>query len=181
MKTSGIIRRVDSLGRIVIPKELRQALGIHTGDSLEVGLTADNHITLTKHSWLKELEAPSTELVRTLYRICGRPAIVADRERVLAAAGFGSLKVSGELITPSLRRVIEGRSVYRGDMGRRVPVMDRHRDVQALISVPIIIHGEPSGCVLLTGTPDADALQQMDTNEKILTALTSVSGSCLSD
>lgn len=181
MNTTGIIRRVDSLGRVVIPKEIRQNMGIHTGDSLEISLTPDHHIMLTKHSWLKELEAPAKDLVRTLARNCGRPAIVADRERILAAAGFGEHKVSGERITPALRRLMESRSIYQAGTGRKVPITENIQGYSVMLSVPIIVQGEAGGCVLLAYQKELPTPQELETDEKILTTLTAVIGSYLSE
>lgn len=184
MKASGIIRRVDSLGRIVIPKELRQSIGIHTGDSLEVGLNADNQIVLSRHSWLKELERPAKELCRTLQRVCGCAAAVTDRERVLAAAGFGDCKLTKEPISVALRRITEGNTIYRMGEGAKVFLTERHRDMVVTQAVPISIHGEASGCVLLA-VPANSAKSidpvQMECDLKIITTLSSVIGSYLSN
>lgn len=180
MHTSGIIRRVDSLGRVVIPKEIRQNMGIRTGDSLEISM-ADNRITLVKHSWLKELELPAKDLVRTLLRNCGRPAVVADRECILAAAGFGETKLSGVRVSSQLYRVMESRSIYHAGRGRTVSITDGLRDYSVMMSVPIIVQGEAGGCVLLAYQKELPTQSEIETNEKILTTLTSVIGSYLSE
>lgn len=181
MEASGIIRRVDSLGRIVIPKEVRQALGIQTGDSLEVGLTPDNQITLSKHSWLKEMEGPAKDLCRTLQRTCGRAAAVTDREHVLAAYGFGGFRLKGESISNNLRRVIESRSAFQAMEGRNVAISEQFRDMSVQLAVPIIVHGESSGCVLLAQPWGQYTRGQYESDIKVLTALSSVIGSYLSN
>lgn len=184
MEASGIIRRVDSLGRIVIPKELRQTLGIHTGDSLEVGLNGNGQIILSKHSWLKELEGPARDLCRTLQRTCGRPAAVADREHLLAAAGFSGQKISGERISHMLQRIVEARVPFRAAENQQIYLTDQNRESAVLQAVPIIVHGEASGCILLakgSGSAEKISPEEFDSNDKVLTALASVIGSYLSD
>lgn len=184
MEATGIIRRVDSLGRVVIPKEMRQTLGIHTGDSLEIGLNAENQIILSKHSWLKELETPAKDLCRTLQRTCGRPAAVTDRERILAAAGFGERKLSGGFISAALRRVIEARSPFRAEETEPVFLTDYSQELSVVQAVPIIVHGEASGCVLLaclSNQTEPIASGDLDSDFKVLSALSTVIGSYLSD
>lgn len=184
MEASGIIRRVDSLGRIVIPKELRQTLGIHTGDSLEVGVNEQNQIVLSKHSWLKELEVPSRDLCRTLLRTCGRAAAVADREHILASAGFRDQRISGEPISTMLRRLIEARAPFRAVDRPVIYLTDRSQDSMVVQAVPIIVHGEASGCIVLAGSVNQTEQltpEELDCNEKVLIALTAVIGSYLSD
>ena len=86
MKTTGVIRRIDELGRIVIPKEIRKNLRIKNGDSLEIFLESDN-IILKKYSQLETIENVSVDYVEAFNSIIKHNIIVTDRDKVIAVSG----------------------------------------------------------------------------------------------
>ena len=86
MKTTGVIRRIDELGRIVIPKEIRKSLRIKNGESLEVYLDGDS-IILKKFSQIESLESISVDYVEAFNQIIKHNIIVTDRDKVVAVSG----------------------------------------------------------------------------------------------
>ena len=108
MKTTGVVRRIDDLGRIVIPKEIRRTLRIHDGESLEIFV--DNEIiTLKKYSSLNELANVSKILVESINKEINKDIIITDRDNVIAASGVNKKKYMGKNISSYLENVINDR------------------------------------------------------------------------
>lgn len=95
MKNSGITRRIDELGRIVVPKELRNNLGIRDGEPLEI-YTENNAIIIKKYSRMESLKEISDKLTKIVSNICNIGIIITDREKIVANS------INEEKITTSL-------------------------------------------------------------------------------
>ena len=89
MKATGIIRRVDELGRIVIPKEIRRTLRIREADPLEIFTDRDGEIILKKYSPIGELSNTAQEMAEALAQVTGELVCICDQDQVVAAAGYG--------------------------------------------------------------------------------------------
>ena len=89
MKATGIVRRIDDLGRVVVPKEIRRTFRIREGDSLEIFTGQEGEIILKKYSPMKELADFSVDYVESIARTTGYTVCVTDKEKVVAAAGNG--------------------------------------------------------------------------------------------
>ena len=87
MKSTGVVRRIDDLGRIVIPKEIRRSLRIREGDSLEIYSEGSEGITLRKYSQVESIESFINQYVEAIYSTTKKEIIVTDTEKVIAAAG----------------------------------------------------------------------------------------------
>ena len=108
MTTSGIIRRIDELGRIVIPKEIRKSLRIKNGDSLEILVEGDN-ITLRKYSQVENLENIANLYAESFNQVLKYNVIITDTDKVVALAGNLKKKYEGAEIGPEITRIIERR------------------------------------------------------------------------
>ncbi|GAE47390.1 stage V sporulation protein T [Mesobacillus boroniphilus JCM 21738] len=91
MKATGIVRRIDDLGRVVIPKEIRRTLRIREGDPLEIFVDRDGEVILKKYSPISELSDFAKEYAEALYDSLGNPVLICDRDTYIALAG-GSKK-----------------------------------------------------------------------------------------
>ena len=145
MKATGIVRRIDELGRIVIPKEIRRTQRIRQGDSLEV--------VFKKYSPLSGLGSLSKVYAEVLAKSLGRPVVVCDTHQIVAAAGPGRGELLGRAISPELEQLLAARSVYTApaDRTRRLPMLERS-ERPILCAAPILAHGDIEGGVLLPGT-----------------------------
>ena len=103
MKATGIVRRIDDLGRIVVPKEIRRTLRIREGDPLEIFTSREGEIMLKKYSPVGELGEFARSYAQAL-------ACITDREYVIAAAGTGKKEVEGEQLSEEMEEMIEKRS-----------------------------------------------------------------------
>ena len=100
MKATGIVRRIDELGRIVIPKEIRRTQRIRQGDSLEIFTAADGEVVFKKYSPLSGLGSLSKVYAEVLAKSLGRPVVVCDTHQIVAAAGPGRGELLGRAISP---------------------------------------------------------------------------------
>ena len=147
MKTTGVVRRIDDLGRIVIPKEIRRTLRIHDGESLEIFV--DNEIiTLKKYSSLNELANVSKILVESINKEINKDIIITDRDNVIAASGVNKKKYMGKNISSYLENVINDRKSVR-IFNERVKIVDDVEENCNYIIYPIIANGYAVGSVII--------------------------------
>jgi AbrB family transcriptional regulator, stage V sporulation protein T len=88
MKATGIVRRIDDLGRVVIPKEIRRNLHIREGEPLEIFVDKEGEIILKKYSPIGELASSANEYCEVLYEVLQTPVLITDRDSIIAAAGI---------------------------------------------------------------------------------------------
>ena len=154
MKATGIVRRIDDLGRVVIPKELRRTLRLREGDPLEIYTEQDGALVFKKYLPLGELTELAERICEALHRNTGFPAAVCDRDSVIAAAGPGRQELAGRRLSQSLRRRLEERERCC-PMGRGVPVAMAEGGAGTLgAAVPILDRGDLLGGVLLGAEPE---------------------------
>lgn len=153
MKATGIVRRIDELGRVVIPKEIRRTQRIRRGDALEIFTAADGEVVFKKYSPLVELGQLSGVYAEVLAKSLGRPILVCDRDVVVAATGPSRNDLMGRSISEALESLLTMRSVYTapGETAKRVKAFERS-DRQLLCVAPIVAHGDIEGGVCLIGT-----------------------------
>ena len=99
MKATGIVRRIDDLGRVVVPKEIRKTLRIREGDPLEIFTDREGKIILKKYSPVGELGANAAILAESIARTLGCTVCITDLDQVVAASGAGSRELKGQYIS----------------------------------------------------------------------------------
>ena len=112
MKATGIVRRIDDLGRVVIPKEIRRTMRIREGDPLEIYTTRDGEVIFKKYSLIGGLEEFAAQFCDTLSRSTDFSAAVTDRDAVIAIAGAGKKELLGKPISTALEQVTDQRGLY---------------------------------------------------------------------
>lgn len=166
MKATGIVRRIDDLGRVVIPKEIRRTMRIREGDPLEIYTEKDGEVIFKKYSPMGELSGFAEQICESMHKTAEFPAAICDRDGVIAAAGSGRRELMDRHISPELSEVMEGRRAYRAEAGGRiVPVTDRADSAAAALAVPILSGGDVMGCVVLMER--ADGVRAGDTEQKL--------------
>ena len=108
MKATGIVRRIDELGRVVIPKEIRRTQRIRKGDALEIFTAADGQVVFKKYSPLVELGELAGVYAEVLAKNLGRPVLMCDRESIVAATGTGKGQLLGRQISDAAARLLAG-------------------------------------------------------------------------
>ena len=149
MKATGIVRRIDDLGRVVIPKEIRRTMRIREGDPLEIYTSRDGEVIFKKYSLLGGVEDFAGQLCETMSRSTGCICAVTDRDTVIAVAGGGKRELMGKHITRELEQIMEGRRIYQytGE-GQPIPVSDSADKLLTSVAAPILSEGDLLGMVL---------------------------------
>ena len=120
MKATGIVRRIDDLGRIVIPKEIRKTLKVKEGMPLEIYTDKEGGIILRKFLPFSEMSSLSEEFAQCVAQQMGNAVFVTDREKVVAAAGYTGEDIVGEPISHILENILD-------DRDERLPLSERNR------------------------------------------------------
>lgn len=154
MKATGIVRRIDDLGRVVIPKEIRRTMRIREGDPLEIFTDTDGEVVFKKYSPVGEMSPFAIQYADVMSRACSLPVLICDRDHVVAAAGVSKKEFTERRISAQLEEAMEQRQTHvakAGDQKRLQPVesIDRYAGVMC----PIVAAGDVTGavCMLLPG------------------------------
>lgn len=151
MKNTGVVRRIDDLGRIVIPKEIRKTLRIKDGESLEIFLSSDN-IVLKKYSPLEGLQNFYKTYAESIYSEIGNNVLIVDRDRIVAVSGDLRKKVLGKPISLDIDLIIQKRVVVSSkEMVNLFISQDNNIDASYVIA-PIITNGDAVGAVIIMST-----------------------------
>ena len=153
MNATGIVRRIDDLGRVVIPKEIRRTMRIREGDPLEIYTSRDGEVIFKKYSLLGGVEDFAAELCETMSRSTGSVCAVTDRDTIIAVAGGSKRELLGKRITPELEEIMEGRKIYQySGEGRTIPVSEGLDTLTTAVAAPILAEGDLLGLVLFIST-----------------------------
>ncbi len=148
MKATGIVRRIDDLGRVVIPKEIRRTMRIREGDPLEIYTDREGEVIFKKYSPIGELSAFAAQYAETLHKTCNLSVIITDRDAVIASAGVSKKEYMEKKLSDGLENVIEGRGMYilRDGSEKYAPILDGSSHYVSC-AMPIISEGDVVGCV----------------------------------
>ncbi len=160
MKKTGIVRRIDDLGRVVVPKEIRKTLKIREGDPLEIFVDQDKEVILKKYSPINELGNHAREYAEALYESTGFISCITDKDTIITVVGTAEKKYKNRPLNQALEKAMEDRKSVLIENPREHPY---YRDVEeediyfaAEAIAPIISQGSIEGAVLL-GTMDKDS------------------------
>ena len=160
MKATGIVRRIDDLGRVVIPKEIRRTMRIREGDPLEIYTDREGGVIFKKYSQLGDVSDFAAQLCDTISRVAGIPAVITDRDSVIAAGGIPRREVVDKRLSPQVEQAIQERRSVQND--QPMPLCDGGEKFRVLIAVPIISEGDVLGCVAFVSDGDAPALGEVE-------------------
>ena len=160
MKATGIVRRIDDLGRVVIPKEIRRTMRIREGDPLEIYTDREGGVIFKKYSQLGDVSDFAAQLCDTISRVAGIPAVITDRDSIIAAGGVPRREVVDKRVSQQVEQVMQERRSVQADQA--MPLCDDSEKFRVLIAVPIISEGDVLGCVAFVGDGDAPALSEVE-------------------
>ena len=167
MKATGIVRRIDELGRVVIPKEIRRTLRIRESDPLEIYTGREGEIILKKYSPMGDLTQSAEKMVQVLARLTGTLAVITDRDQVIAAAGIGKKEVEGKPVTAALEAAMEKRLQTINEPGesKQIKITENSQVLTTgQVIYTIISTSDVIGCIVLQGKEH----QQLKENDKKL-------------
>ena len=173
MKATGIVRRIDELGRVVIPKEIRRTLRIKEGDPLEI-FTDRDELMLKKYSPIATLEKFSKATARSLNDLSGKLSLICDTDGVLHAFGEGKKDLDGKSLSPDMDKILKERRSYVASLaegGDVIPITSTYEEgVTAQIIVPIVSGGDCLGAVAVLSKEEGAKMNGSDMNLAKLTA-----------
>lgn len=166
MKATGIVRRIDDLGRVVIPKEIRRTLRIREGDPLEIFTDREGEVILKKYSPIGELSEFAKEYCEALYENTKLIAIITDRDNIISVAGGSKKEFLEKRVSPELEKIMESRTIY-STTGSNKPIKIMYEDesseeYSAQVIAPIILQGDPIGSVMLVSKEPKDKVGELE-------------------
>lgn len=166
MKATGIVRRIDDLGRVVIPKEIRRTMRIREGDPLEIYTDREGGVVLKKYSPISELNEFAGEFIESAHSILGDSAIVTDTDQVVAVSGGSKKEYLDKKISPEVEKIIQSKSVrIISDAGAAQPITNEEnedRSYDSQVIVPIVSQGDPIGSVIFYSRDQNKKLGDME-------------------
>lgn len=168
MKATGVVRRIDDLGRVVIPKEIRKTLRIKEGDPLEIFTDREGEVILKKYSPIGELSEFATGYAETLAKTTGHIACITDKDTVIAVSGGPKKEFLEQGLSQELEQLMEDKEVYTSKENSNIamPITrndNSERKNNAQVVYPIISNGDTIGTVILMSK---EANKKMDEVEK---------------
>ena len=162
MKATGIVRRIDDLGRVVIPKEIRRTLRIREGDALEIFTDTQGGVIFKKYSPVGELSTFAGQYADVLSKVVSLPTLVCDRDHVVAAAGVSRKEFLERRVTTELEECMQNRQnfVSKGNSALK-PVEGVDRTAEVIC--PIIASSDVTGAVILLSSDGNEAPTDSET------------------
>ncbi len=155
MKATGIVRRIDDLGRVVIPKEIRRTMRIREGDPLEIYTDREGEVIFKKYSPIGELASFAAQYADTLYKTCGMAVLISDRDAVIAVAGVSRKEYAERSLSEEMEKLMEGRGVYAWQEGSDKIYPTREAgNYFVSCAMPIVSEGDVVGSVISLGEGD---------------------------
>ena len=154
MKATGVVRRIDDLGRIVIPKEIRKVLRIKEGDPLEIFTDKEGEVILKKYSPIGELSEFATGYAETLSKTTGHIACITDKDTVIAVSGGSKKEFLEQDLSQELEQLMDDKEVYLSKDNNEISIPvtkndNKERKFNAQVVYPIIAQGDVIGSVIL--------------------------------
>ena len=166
MKATGVVRRIDDLGRIVIPKEIRRTLRIKEGDPLEIFTDREGQVILKKYSPIGELSEFATEYAETLAKTTGHIACITDKDTVIAVSGGSKKEYLEQDISKDIERIIDDREIYESKNNNNISVpITKNGDLKrnnSQVIYPIISDGDAIGTVILLSKDDKTKMSEVE-------------------
>lgn len=173
MKATGVVRRIDDLGRIVVPKEIRRVLRIREGDPLEIFTDKDGEIILKKYSPIGELSSFAQQYVDATAQILGCGVCVCDRDQIIAVAGIPKKELLGKELHKELEDAINDREAIMAKKGEKKYIRilgNGDNEYQGEIVQTIICEGDAIGAVILLDKDGSKPIGEIEQKAAIIAA-----------
>ena len=154
MKATGVVRRIDDLGRVVIPKEIRRVHRIKEGDPLEIFTDKEGEIILKKYSPIGELTEFASSYAETISKTTGHITCITDKDTVIAVSGGSKKEFLEKSLSKELEEVLENKEVFKSKENNEIAIPitqneGRERIYNSQVIYPIISDGDVIGSVIL--------------------------------
>ena len=177
MKPTGIVRRIDDLGRVVIPKEIRRTMRIREGDPLEIYTDREGEVIFKKYSPIGELSAFAGQYAEALHKVSSIGVVICDRDAVVACSGVSKREYSDKAMSDELEAIVEKRTLYQWQRGQaELPVTQEASSARISCAMPIICEGDVVGCVASVREGGAERAIGSDVEAKLIMTAASFLG-----
>ncbi|MBQ7352242.1 MAG: hypothetical protein IJW59_05245 [Clostridia bacterium] len=153
MKESGIVRKLDNLGRLVIPKEIRRCMRIKEGSPIEFGLLPSGEIVLCKYSLVTQISDYADDFCQILGEIFDCVVLVCDRDKVISASGISKKNTIGQKVSMEVLDIIDSKTCYKAckkEGTTLVPILEDDKNTYfSQLIYPITIQGDSEGVIML--------------------------------
>lgn len=172
MKATGIVRRIDDLGRVVIPKEIRRTMRIREGDPLEIYTDREGEVIFKKYSPIGEMQIFAAQYAETLNKTCRLSVVICDRDAIIACSGISKREYTDRKISAEFEDIIEKRNVYYRQSGDKEIYAIDGSDAVISCAMPIISDGDITGCVASVYTDTRGNMPRETETKLVQTAAT---------
>mgnify|MGYP004546073489 FL=1 len=149
MKATGIVRRIDDLGRVVIPKEIRRTMRIREGDPLEIYTEKDGEVIFKKYSPIGELGDFAVNYAETLSKTTGKGACITDRDSIIAVSGIPKKELMEKRVSREIESIMQEKSTFQsGNNDSKLSIAEGIDKYNAGVVVPIVSEGDTIGSVI---------------------------------
>lgn len=148
MKATGIVRRIDDLGRVVIPKEIRRTMRIREGDPLEIYTEKDGEVIFKKYSPIGELGEFALTYAESLAKTTGKATLITDRDNIIAVSGLPKRELLERRVSRDLESVMSEKQAFHSRNGDGIQVAEGVDKYSAGVVVPIVSEGDTIGSVI---------------------------------
>lgn len=165
MKATGIVRRIDNLGRIVIPKEIRKTLRIKEGEALEIFTDREGEVILKKYSPIEELGSYALAYAEALCQTIGHSVFVTDMDQVIAAAGTGKKEAMNKNLMTGYERLLgqrEQRMLMQGEKEFVDIYQEMSLECESMMITPILHEGNIIGSIVILQKQGRDKLGEVE-------------------
>ena len=164
MKATGIVRRIDDLGRVVVPKEIRRTLRIREGDPLEIFTDREGEIILKKYSPIGELGIFAKQFAESMAQTTGHIAVISDRDQFIAMAGTAKKELLAKSISHELETLMTDRESVVAQKGDKsyIPIGSEEDEYEQQVIAPIISEGDVIGSVMILSKDKKERFGNME-------------------
>ncbi|MGN0614470.1 MAG: stage V sporulation T C-terminal domain-containing protein [Porcipelethomonas sp.] len=148
MKATGIVRRIDDLGRVVIPKEIRRTMRIREGDPLEIYTNSDGEVIFKKYSAISEMSENAAQVSDIMFRLASCPVVIFDRDHVVAVSGVSKKEFNERRVSQELEDMMESRKIFYAEAGMTGFIPAEGVEKRAIAAMPILSAGDVAGAVV---------------------------------
>lgn len=149
MKATGVVRRIDELGRIVIPKEIRKTLRIREGENLEIFLDNESNIVLKKYSVVNKLSDLASQITNTIYNLTKHSVLITDNSDVISAAGKIKKQVIDKKISEDMSNLLINRESSLHKHNEKIKIIEEEYHEGTFALSPILTSGDVLGLVMI--------------------------------
>lgn len=156
MKESGIVRKLDNLGRLVIPKEIRRCMRIKEGSPIEFGLLPTGEIVLCKYSLISQISDYADDFCEVIGDVLDCAVLISDRDKIISGYGISKKSILGAKVSVELLDIMDSQSCYTASLQNEttiIPIVENDNNTYcAEMIYPITIQGDTEGVIILLDT-----------------------------